>query len=286
MSRRSPLLDRRAVFSSAAAAALLAATGVGAAGVPTRGGRLRMALSGGLRSDSWMQGDGLFMQVARQGVVYDTLTEVAADGTLRAELALGWQGSDDARIWEFDLRPGVRFHDGALFSAADAVASLRGRILGQVTAPRQDRLRITLNAPNVGLPMMLSRPEFVIRPAHAPDAGIGTGLYQVRRFRAGQQVLASRVASHYRDGTAGWFDEVELTSIPSEPVRGQALSEYMVDAVDIRDAGSLAGLPDIYLMPDARKPVQAVSSAVAQPAQVSPLRPLDNLRAAERWWFA
>lgn len=285
MSRRTTLLDRRAVFSSAAAAALLAATGVGAAGVPARGGRLRMALSGGSRSDSWSQGDGLFMQVARQGLIYDTLTEVAADGTLRAELALGWQASDDARVWDFDLRRGVRFHDGAAFTAADAVASLRGLVAGEVLAMRPDQLRITLEVPNVGLPLMLSGPEYVIRPAHSPEAGIGTGLYQLRRFRPGQQVLAVRTASHYRDGTAGWFDEVELTSIPSEPVRGQALGEYLVDAVDIRDAGALAGLPDIHLMPDARHPVQAVSAAVAQPAQVSPLRPLDNLRAAERWWF-
>lgn len=237
MSRRSPLLDRRAVFSSAAAVALLAATGVGAAGVPARGGRLRMALSGGARSDSWVQGDGLFMQVARQGLIYDTLTEVAADGTLRAELALGWKASADARIWDFDLRPGVPFHDGAAFTAADAVASLRGRVAGEISAPGADRLRITLERPNVGLPMLLSGPEYVIRPAHALDAGIGTGLYRMRRFWPGQQVLATRVASHYRDGTAGWFDEVELTSIPSESVRGQALSEYMVDAVDITDAG-------------------------------------------------
>ncbi len=41
------------------------------------------------------QGDGLFMQVARQGLIFDTLTEIAADGTLRGELATAWQGSED-----------------------------------------------------------------------------------------------------------------------------------------------------------------------------------------------
>ncbi|APE45154.1 peptide ABC transporter substrate-binding protein [Sulfitobacter alexandrii] len=286
MSRRSPFLDRRAVFSSAAAAVLLAATGVGASGIPARGGRLRMALSGGARSDSWVQGNGLFMQVARQGLIYDTLTEVAADGTLRAELALGWQASPDARTWDFDLRCGVHFHDGTGFSAADAVASLRDLIGGEVSAPRSDRLRISLAEPDPGLPLLLAGPDFVIRPAHAPAAGIGTGLYRLRRFRPGQQLLATRVASHFRDGSAGWFDEVELTSIPSEAVRGQALGEYLVDAVDIREAGALAGVPDVHLMPDSRHPAQAVSNAVAQPAQVGRLHPLDNLRAAERWWFA
>jgi peptide/nickel transport system substrate-binding protein len=99
MSRRTSLMDRRALFSSAAAAALLAATGVSAAGAPQRGGRLRMALSGAARSDSWTSGEGLFMQIARQGLVFDTLTEVAADGTLRPELATGWLASEDALVW-------------------------------------------------------------------------------------------------------------------------------------------------------------------------------------------
>ena len=56
------LMDRRALFASGAAAALLAATGVSAASMPKAGGRLRMALSGAARSDTWGQGDGLFMR--------------------------------------------------------------------------------------------------------------------------------------------------------------------------------------------------------------------------------
>lgn len=285
MSRKSPLLDRRAVFSSAAAAALLAATGVSAAGVPTRGGRLRMALSGANRSDTWGLGDGLFMQVARQGLIFDTLTEVAADGTLRPELATGWQTPDDGRVWMFDIRADVRFHDGTALTAADAVASLAPLIAGNVTALRSDQLKIVLDSANMDLPLLLSRGDFVIRPAHALADGVGTGLYRVKQFRPGQHLLTERVGAHYKDGTAGWFDQVELTSIPSEQVRGQALGEYLVDAIDIRDAAPLVSLHDIHLMPDHRHPTQAVSTTVSQPAQVSHLRPLDNLRAAERWWF-
>ena len=39
MTRRDPHMDRRALFASAAAATLLAATGVSAAGLPRKGGR-------------------------------------------------------------------------------------------------------------------------------------------------------------------------------------------------------------------------------------------------------
>jgi peptide/nickel transport system substrate-binding protein len=286
MSRRTSLMDRRALFSSAAAAALLAATGVSAAGAPQRGGRLRMALSGAARSDSWTSGEGLFMQIARQGLVFDTLTEVAADGTLRPELATGWLASEDALVWTFDLRPDVRFHDGAALTAADVVKSLTGLLAGTVEAAGALRVTIALETPDTRLPLTLSQPEFIIRPAHDPMGGIGTGLYRVTSFVPGQRLLAQRVAAHFKDGSAGWFEQVELTSIPSQDVRAQALGEYLVDAVDLDDAGMLRGFADVAVMPDARHPTQAVSTDVMQPAQVSHLRPLDNLRAAERWWFA
>ena len=45
-------IDRRLLFTSGAAAALLAATGVSAQAAPRRGGRLRAALSGASRADT------------------------------------------------------------------------------------------------------------------------------------------------------------------------------------------------------------------------------------------
>jgi ABC-type transport system substrate-binding protein len=243
-----------------------------------------MALSGAQRSDSWAQGDGLFMQVARQGLVFDTLTEIAADGTLRGELATDWEGSEGGRVWQFDLRQDVRFHDSRPMTAKDVAASLTLDGVVDVIDPHQ--IRITLNSAGTDLPFTLSRPEHVIRPAHAPDAGIGTGLYSLRRFTPGQQVLAERVADHYKGPNIGWFDEVELVSIPSEPVRAQALAEYLVEAADLSDPQPLGGYDDIALLPSARGMTHAVSRGLAMPTRTGQNRPLDNLRAAERWWFA
>ena len=286
MSHRRGHIDRRALFSSAAAAALLAATGVGAAGAPQRGGRLRLALSGAARSDDWRRGDGLFMEVARVGLIFDCLTEVAADGTLQPELARQWQADTEGRLWRFDLRKGVTFHDGAPLTATDVVSSLAGLIQGDVSAEGPDRVRIELDLPMPSLPLVLAQPDYVIRPAHAPETGIGTGLYAVKSFDPGQRLIATRVAQHYKDGRAGWFDEVELTSIPSEAVRSQALRESLVDGADLTDGALLADLTELTVKPDRERPAYALLSEVAQPVQISHLRPLDNLRAAERWWFA
>ena len=277
--------DRRLLFTSGAAAALLAATGVSAAGLPKRGGRLRMALSGARRSDTWTRGDGLFMQVARQGLVFDTLTEIAADGTLRGELATGWTPSEDARVWTFVLRNDVTFHDGAPFTAADVVASADGFADGIVEATGTHNVTFTLHAPDPALPMRFADPEFYISPAHAMGSGIGTGLYKVRHFAPGQQLLTERVAEHYKGDTAGWFDEVELVSIPSDVVRAEALGSYLVDAADLEDHDVIAGLADVSGQPGRQRMMQAVSRDIAQPAQVGFQRPMDNLRAAERWWF-
>ncbi|MFD2738369.1 ABC transporter substrate-binding protein [Sulfitobacter aestuarii] len=288
MSRRAASFERRTLFSMGAAAALLAATGVSAAGLPRRGGRLRLALSGARRDDDWQRGDGLFMQVARQGLIFDTLTEIAADGTLRGELATGWQASADAQSWLFELRRGVTFHDGRPLRVEDAIASLAPGLDKNAILLRdgESRLRITLPAPDPSLPFRLAAPDYVIRPAAAPGSGIGTGLYRLAHFAPGQQILSERVAQHYKGQNVGWFDEVELVSIPSEPVRAQALGEYMVDAVDLSDPALLGPRQDVMLLPDAQGAMQAVSGALGIPANVGRSRPLDDLRAPERWWFS
>uniref|UniRef100_UPI0030DBC20E ABC transporter substrate-binding protein n=1 Tax=Sulfitobacter dubius TaxID=218673 RepID=UPI0030DBC20E len=238
------------------------------------------------REDTWVHGDGLFIQVARQGMIFDTLTEVAGNGILKGELATGWQASEGARQWRFDLRPDVRFHDGSPLTARDVVASLQS-LLPQTEISAQGALHVQITLPlaNPGLPLLLSEPRYVIRPAHAPEAGIGTGLYRLRRFSAGRQVLAERVESHYKDGTAGWFDTVELVSIPAREVRAQALSERLVDAADLPARPRYRDRGDVTLQTDSAGGISALSGDLRQPPNPGRQAPMDNLRAPERWWF-
>lgn len=297
MSRALRHIDRRALFASGAAAALLAATGVSAGPSPVRGGRLRLALSGATRSDSFdtRVSQGLFMQVAMVGMVFDTLTEVGADGTLRGELATHWQGSADARVWHIDLRPGVTFHNDASFTSGDVLASLalhRDALLSDVVeidAVGARQIRITLTDPDPDFPYRLSAPELVIYPSnHMVEAivgGIGTGLYRVHKFLPGRQLIGRRVDHHYKDGAAGWFDSVELVSVPAEPVRAEALRDGYVDAVDLAEAGLLEGVADVALLPDSKQITSAAALNLHMPQMVGSRAPLDNLRAAERWWM-
>lgn len=297
MTRQSHM-DRRALFATGAAAALLAATGVSAQASPVRQGRFRAALSGATRTDCFdtRQVSGLFMQVATAGAVFDTLTEVAADGTLHGELLTAWEGDAQGRVWTLSLRDGVDFHDGTRFSAQDVVASLdlhRATMLADVMRVRViDALHVSveLRSGDPDFPYRLSDPRLVMYPALNTDVamaqGIGTGLYQVQRFQPGRHFLGQRVSRHYKDGRAGWFETVELVALSSSAVRAEALRDSYVDAAELSDTADLADVSSMTLLPQTGAMTTAVSERVIVPHHTGSRWPLDNLRAAERWWMA
>jgi len=208
-------LDRRALFTSGAAAALLTATGVSLEAAPRAGGRLRLAVA---------REDDALTRVAT-GAVFDTLTEIAPDGALRGELASQWQGNSDAREWLFDLRDGVMFHDGTALGAQDVVASLKahGEVLGDVTSLEvvdHLQIRLELRNGNPDLPYRLADPTLIIAPGGQVDLPLplaaGTGLYRVGRVQEGRHFLGHRVESHYKDGLAGWAESIEVIVIPQD----------------------------------------------------------------------
>ncbi|MGD9946017.1 MAG: ABC transporter substrate-binding protein, partial [Burkholderiaceae bacterium] len=49
--------------------------------------------------------------------IYEPLTQQDAAGKVIPALATSWKLSDDKRTWTFQLRKGVKFHDGSTFDA-------------------------------------------------------------------------------------------------------------------------------------------------------------------------
>ena len=171
-------IDRRALFTSGAAAALFAATGVSAA--PRRGGELRAALSGGSRADVWsVKAPGLFMQAAL-ATVHEGLTEIAADGTLRPLLATAWDSRENGRIWRFDLRKGVTWHDGSPLTTREIAEQLA--VIG-ATETQGHALWIELEEADPNLPYRMAETSLLI----AGSKG-GTGLYRLHKFDPGTAV--------------------------------------------------------------------------------------------------
>ncbi|MGR3761220.1 ABC transporter substrate-binding protein [Roseobacteraceae bacterium NS-SX3] len=276
-------IDRRALFASGAAAALLAATGVSAKSAPRPGGVLRIAVP---------REGGLMEQTAR-GAVYDTLTEIAPDGLLRGELATSWEAQDGARVWTFDLREGVTFHDGSALTAADAAASLAAQpvegagITGAVAAgPLQ--LRLELSAPNPHLPYLLAASGLSITRAGQADLpleqALGTGCYRVERAQEGRHFRAVRVAGHYKAGHAGWADAVEAVVIPDAAVRAEALRDGYVDVAALPEPAGLLQRGRFQYHPSASDMALAARADVGVPRVIGSRAALDDGRIAERWW--
>lgn len=262
-------LDRRALFASGAAAALLAASGLSAEDRPQRGGRLRIAAA---------DAAGV-LSVARLAV-FDTLTEVAPDGILRGELATGWRGSPDARHWQIDLRDDAVFHDGRPFVAADAIGALTAPASPVAATIAEARaatggIEITLRAGDADFPYRLSTPALAIAPGGIVPADMadwtGTGLYRLAEARQGRHFLGRRMDAHYKDGQAGWFDSVEAIAISDAEVRAEALRDGFVEVAE-DPAGADNILPS--------------SGSIARPATISTRGRFDDGRVAERWWMA
>src|SRR5262245_40201763 len=99
---------------------LLAATVLAAAGA--QGADLRIGLAADVTSM-----DPHFLNLAPNvnisWHVFDALTHVDEHARLVPGLAVSWRARD-ATTWEFRLRRGVRFHDGAELTAEDVVFSI------------------------------------------------------------------------------------------------------------------------------------------------------------------
>jgi peptide/nickel transport system substrate-binding protein len=56
--------------------------------------------------------------------IYEPLLLRMPNGALEPTLALSWKVTADPTVWEFKLRPGVKFHGGEAFTADDVVFSI------------------------------------------------------------------------------------------------------------------------------------------------------------------
>lgn len=229
-------------------------------------------------------------ELALYEAIYDTL--VRREGTsFVPRLALAWQVSGDARTWTFDLRPGVRFHDGSPCDAEAVALSLRrmaredkGYTLGAPAVWRQYlggadiagrdslKLEIRLGAPMADLLDVLVQ-GYVAAPSSlaALDAGdttraVGTGPYRVASAAPDEIVLA-RVPGHFEGEP-----ENATVRVRREPDRAARLAQLRAGEADVAtnldpivssglgchgftQVASLAPVAIIYLLNAARGPL-------------------------------
>ncbi|MEM9850654.1 MAG: ABC transporter substrate-binding protein, partial [Pseudomonadota bacterium] len=173
------------------------------------------------------------------------------------------------KTWTFNLRQGVTFHNGKAFGADDVIASLNMHvaegaksaakpIVAAITEMKKmsdTQVQFTLGSGNADFPYLMSDYHLLMYPAgqveEAIAKGIGTGLYAVESFDPGVRFVGKRVASHYKDGKAGWFDSVEAIAINDASARMNALMTGQVDAVnrvDFKTEALLKANPNVNII--------------------------------------
>ncbi len=245
-------LNRRSLLK-AGGAGLVYATAVTptwAAG-PKKGGTLRMGIKGGNTSDSFdgrTHSDSFMINMAH-GCVFDCMTEIAADGSLKGELAESWEASADAKTWTFNLRQGVTFHNGKDFTADDVIETFALHVGENSKSPAKPiiaaitemkkltdhQIQFQLDAGNADFPFLLSDYHILIHPAGMIEEsiaqGIGTGAYKLSAFEPGVRCLAVKNENDYRDDR-GWFDSVEAIAISDTAARMNAIMTGQVDVIN------------------------------------------------------
>jgi peptide/nickel transport system substrate-binding protein len=96
-----------------------AATRVGQAG-----GTLRLGLTTfGASIEPYLLNDGGGLAYA--GIPLEYLTFTDKNGAILPYLATSWKPNADATVWTFQIRKGVKFHNGQTMTAKDVVASMK-----------------------------------------------------------------------------------------------------------------------------------------------------------------
>ena len=200
--------------------------------------------------------------------IYESLVNRGKDFKLEPSLATSWEMTS-ATTWRFKLRPGVKFHDGAPFTAEDAVFSIeraldkasqrKNQMLGISGAKKVDAntIDVTTAAPDAVLPEklwligMMSKPwceknnvtkpqdynakqeTFAVRNAN------GTGPFMLVRYEADVRTQLKSNPTWWGRSTpalaaqfgGGNVEEVLYQVIQSDATRLAALQSGQVDFV-------------------------------------------------------
>ncbi len=221
------------------------------AAMPKSGGTLRLGLADPATTDVLDPATYIsnHTQIGMFGAVQNNLTEVAPNGDIIPELAESFEASPDAKVWTFELRKGVEFHNGKSFEAEDVLASInhhRGEdskssaksLLEEVVDVRVDgkhTVVFELSGGNADFPFVVNDYHLTIVPAKDGKAdwqkGVGTGGYVLKDFDPGVRMTATRNPNYWKEGHAH-FEALELLAIADVTARQNALVTGEIDAIN------------------------------------------------------
>ncbi|MEM9207532.1 MAG: ABC transporter substrate-binding protein, partial [Pseudomonadota bacterium] len=178
--------------------------------------------------------------------VFEGLTQVASDGSVKPALAESWTISDDGLTYTFTLKSGVKFHDGADFTSEDVIFSFdRARGEDSVNAQKQKfepidamraiddtTLEITLKRPTGSFLFDMGTGDAVIVDPASADTNqanpVGTGPFKFSDWVQGDRVELVRNDDYVGDAVA--LEKATFKFIPDPAAAIAAMMAGDVDA--------------------------------------------------------
>jgi len=247
----------RGVRALAAVMLSLLAVSTAATAEPKQGGILRMYHRDSPGSASIHEGATYsinvpFMPVFNNLVIYKQDVAQNSMASIVPELAESWAWSADNRTLTFKLRPGVKWHDGKPFTAADVKCTfdmLMGKSqqkfrqnprkawydqVDEVTTSGEFEAAFRLKRPQPSLLALLASGYTPIYPCHVSPAEmrthpIGTGPFKFVEFKANESIKLVRNPDYWKKGLP-YLDGIEFTIIPN---RSTAMLAFVAGRFDM-----------------------------------------------------
>jgi peptide/nickel transport system substrate-binding protein len=207
------------------------------------------------------------------GKIFDGLVSYDYDLTPKPALAKDWTISADGLEYVFNLRPGLKFHDGKALTSKDVAFSIlrlkvahpRGRASFahvesiDTSDPLVARLKLSKPAPS--LISALAASESPIVPQHIfetfkpeenpkPDQIIGSGPFVLKEWVAGSHILLEKNPDYW-DAPRPYLDRVIIRLISDAGARAAALETGEADIghnpVPLSDLERFKTLPGLHV---------------------------------------
>lgn len=172
--------------------------------------------------------------------VAEPLVRLAPDFKVEPALATSWEYRGE-NTWRFNLRRGVRFHDGREFTAKAVQKSFITHVKGKFgySFLTEDSVKIvddytvdiTPSRPNLPLPQQLVHPNYSI---FAPDTDpsvnpVGTGAFRLVEYRPNERIIVARNDDYW--GEKARLEGITFRFVPDATTRVLALQAGEVDLV-------------------------------------------------------
>ncbi|TMM51833.1 ABC transporter substrate-binding protein [Sulfitobacter sabulilitoris] len=232
---------------------------------PVKGGTLKIGSSGGESTntlDPALTASEVPLDNLRH--LYETLVEVAPDGTLENRMAESVEATADAKTWMFKIRKGVEFHNGKTMTPEDVLKTMQRHsdensqsgalgIMRGIESMKVDgdNFVVELSTPNADLPYLMADYHLMIQPDGGmdnPGAGIGTGPYTLEFDEPGVRHGFKRNENFWDAGNRGHTEFNEVIVLNDATARTAALQSgqvHMINRVDPKIADLLGRAPNI-----------------------------------------